>query len=684
MVRSPLRRQLIFLALASILPLATLSAIGLAVLFESQREAEQRRTQEITRALASAVDSELRRSISSLQVMAAALEQDDLSLDSFEDLSRRTLQRQPLWRNVILAEPGGRHVAHSEFPRGTPVPPNPDPASVEQVGRTGKPAVGNLVRGRAGWAFAVRVPVLKDGHVRYVLSAVMTPDPILDIVKRQQVRDDWVISVFDAQGLRVARSRTHEKLVGTRGSGSLVSLIGTTAAEGTGTSSTVEGEALFTAFARVPEFGWTVVMGLPQSLLLAPAIRSTSLYAAALAISTLAGLLLAFGLARRIDRSMADLRGARSEAEEANRAKDQFLAMLGHELRNPIAAISNAVHLLEMADRKPDAATRAREIVKRQVAHLARLTDDLLDAARAVLGKIELRLQPVDLAVSAANALGSLAASGRGSRHRIERHLGEAWVCGDPVRLEQVISNLLVNAVKYTPEGGRIFVRTGLDAGAAFVSVSDEGVGLTPDLAARVFDLFVQGKRDIDRSQGGLGIGLTLVKRLAELHGGSAAVASEGEHRGSEFIVRLPLIAAVPPAPGSAPAAPAHALAVLLVEDNDDARDTLQALLEAKGHRVETARDGVTGLEKALALAPDIAIVDLGLPGLDGFEIARRMRGSSLMNNTYLVALTGYGSADARRRALDAGFDRHFTKPISPESLDELLAAAGARTAPAA
>ena len=683
MIRSPLRRQLIFLALASLLPMATLSAVGLAVLFESQREAEQRRTLEITRALASAVDSELRRSISSLQVMAAAIEQDNLDLDSFDDLAWRTLQRQPLWRSIILAAPDGRQVAHSEFPRGTPIPANPDPPSVEYAARAAKPVVGNLVRGRVGWAFGVRVPLLKDGRVRYVLSAVMTPQPILDIVPRQQVREDWVISVFDAQGLRVARSRAHEKFVGTRGSESLVKLVGSGALEGTGESTTVEGEALFTAFARVPEFGWTVVMGLPRSLLLAPAIRSTSIYAVALAISTIAGLLLAFGLARRIDRSMADLRGARAEAEEANRAKDQFLAMLGHELRNPIAAISNAVHLLEVTDRKPEAAARARDIVKRQVTHLARLTDDLLDAARAVLGKIELRLQPVDLAASAANALASLAASGRGSRHLIERHLDEAWVSGDPVRLEQVISNLLVNAVKYTPEGGRITVRTGVEGGNAWVSVSDEGAGLTPELAARVFDLFVQGKRAIDRSQGGLGIGLTLVKRLSELHGGSATVTSEGEQRGSEFVVRIPAIPAHVHAESGVRPVHGRSLAVLLVEDNDDARDALKALIDSKGHRVETARDGVTGLEKALAMAPDLAIVDLGLPGLDGFEIARRMRASSLMNNTYLVALTGYGTADARERAIAAGFDGHFTKPISPETLDELLFTVGAQSTPA-
>jgi CheY-like chemotaxis protein len=291
-----------------------------------------------------------------------------------------------------------------------------------------------------------------------------------------------------------------------------------------------------------------------------------------------------------------------------------------------------------------------------------------------VLGKTELRPQPLDLAVVATHALASLSASGRGGRHRITSELGEAWVNGDPVRLEQVISNLLMNAVKYTPEGGRISIATAREGALCSIRVTDDGHGLPAELAARAFDLFVQGRRAIDRSQGGLGIGLTLVRRLAELHGGLADVHSDGENLGSTFTVRIPAIER----PASLASSPAPALpgtrTVLIIEDNEDARDSLEALLKALGHRVAVAGDGVTGLETALALAPDLAIVDLGLPGLDGFEIARRLRSLAAMNGTYLAALTGYGGEDDRARALAAGFDAHITKPVSLESLQALLA----------
>ena len=676
---SPLRRQLILIAVASILPLAILSAVGLAIVFSQQREAEQHRALEITRALASAVDNELKRSITALQVMGASLERDGVDLDAFRDLAVRTLRTQAQWRSLVLSDPEGHQVAHSDFRRGDPLFTIPDIESSREVVRTGQPAIGSIKLARTGHTFAVRVPVRKDGQVRFVLSAVMPPQQILAIVQHQRVRDEWVISVFDAHGLRVARSRNHEQYLLTRPTQSLQDLIAS-GQEGTGPTRTLEGNELWTAFAKAPTSGWSVVIGMPPTLALQSAIRSTAIYALALALSVLAGLVAAFVIAARINRKLETLqaeRTARATAEEANRAKDQFIAMLGHELRNPIAAISNAARLSEMAVSDAKVQAKSREIIQRQVNNLARLTDDLLDAARAVLGKIELRVQPVNLADAAANAIASLEASGRGGRHEITGELGEAWIDGDPVRIEQVVSNLLVNAVKYTPDGGHVRVRTAREGADAVLLVADDGVGMPPELAARAFDLFVQGKREIDRSQGGLGIGLTLVRRIAEMHHGKAGVASAGEGRGCRFVVRIPATARP-----SAPAAseiPAQAAprSILLVEDNPDARETLQALLVAMGHRVETARDGVTGVEKAQALAPDLAIIDVGLPGIDGYEVARRLRASSALAGTYIVALTGYGSDDDRTRAMAAGFDEHLTKPVSPDRLEALLAKLG-------
>ena len=375
-------------------------------------------------------------------------------------------------------------------------------------------------------------------------------------------------------------------------------------------------------------------------------------------------------------------REARGEAEAANRAKDAFLAMLGHELRNPLAALSNASSLLGHAPLEPRVADRAREVIQRQVGHLARLTDDLLEAARALLGKIELRRAPIDLALVARQALHAFGATGRLRNHRVIEELGEAWVEGDPVRLDQIVTNLIGNAVKYTSPGGTITVRTRREDAQCVLTVADDGVGMSPELVARAFDLFVQGDRELDRSQGGLGIGLTLVRRLAELHGGSADVRSEGVDRGCEFTVRIPaMLRAVAPT-AAAPHAASRPLSILVVEDNDDARETLQTLLELMGHRVDGARDGIAGVQIALASRPDVALVDLGLPGMDGYEVARRLRAEGGLR-PYLIALTGYGAREDRDRALEAGFDAHVTKPVAMEALDALLATAGRQRVPA-
>jgi len=283
----------------------------------------------------------------------------------------------------------------------------------------------------------------------------------------------------------------------------------------------------------------------------------------------------------------------------------------------------------------------------------------------------------------AAQALATLKAAGRLSRHRLVEGYEPVWIDADRTRVEQVISNLVVNAVKYTPPGGRIEVRVRPELGNAVLTVADDGIGLEPKLAARVFDLFVQGDRDLDRSLGGLGIGLTLVRRLAEMHGGSASVTSAGTDQGSEFRVALPAIEA-PDAtrPEHAQAQRSTARDILVVEDNADARETLQHLLQLAGHTVRTASDGVAGLQAALTQRPDIALVDIGLPLMDGYEVARRIRAAEAGGSrTLLVAVTGYGLPEDRERALQAGFDAHVVKPVDAQALEALLASATFREA---
>ena len=376
-------------------------------------------------------------------------------------------------------------------------------------------------------------------------------------------------------------------------------------------------------------------------------------------------------------------RARREEAEAlaeslraANRAKDEFLAMLGHELRNPLGTLTNAVAVLE---RLPGDETMRHvvAIIGRQTGHLARLVDDLLDVARVTSGKIDLQRGPVELHTLVRRCLDALAQAGRTERHTIVLEGGPVHVKGDAARLEQVVNNLVDNALKYTPGAGRVTIVTERAEETAVLRVRDTGQGIRTDLLAHVFDLFVQEPQSLDRSRGGLGLGLALVKRLVELHGGSIAVWSAGPGQGSEFTVRLPaltepLAEAGPIGAGPRPAA-ARGRRVLVVEDSADARQSLRMLLEMAGHEVETSEDGPSGLAKLHAFRPDVALIDVGLPGMDGYALAREVRERPETRAVRLVAVTGYGQAEDRRRALAAGFDLHVTKPVDASMLDEML-----------
>jgi two-component system, sensor histidine kinase len=366
------------------------------------------------------------------------------------------------------------------------------------------------------------------------------------------------------------------------------------------------------------------------------------------------------------------------ETQRVNRAKDEFLAMLGHELRNPLNAIGSAASLLGLDNRKAETAERARVVINRQVQHLARLVDDLLDVSRVTSGKVLLVREPTDLAELAAGTIANWRASGRFARHRVSLEASSVWVDADPTRLDQVLGNLLANALKYTPGDGAIAVRVRAEVDSALLEVEDTGAGIPPELLGKVFDLFVQGERTLDRSQGGLGIGLTLTRALVQMHGGTIDAHSAGAGRGAIFTIRLPQI----PAPARPVASAATAAAVqgprriLIIEDNGDARDMLRAQLERAGHEVHAAADGPAGVEAAAAARPEIVLIDVGLPGFDGFEVARRIRAAAWGTSMRLVALTGYGQADDRRQALEAGCDLHLTKPVMPERLAEILAGA--------
>jgi PAS domain S-box-containing protein len=388
-------------------------------------------------------------------------------------------------------------------------------------------------------------------------------------------------------------------------------------------------------------------------------------------------------LAMRNVQLFAREQAARAEAETANRAKDEFLALLAHELRNPLAPIVTAAALLRRPDIPATVAEQSAGVVERQAKNLARLLDDLLDVSRITRGRIELRVERVPIAGPVANALEATRPLLDERRHRVALTLPEVPLCveADPARLEQIIVNLLNNAAKYTPPGGTIHVTASGEDGELALRVRDTGVGIPKDMLPRIFDAFVQGDQTLAHTSGGLGLGLTLVHRLVELHRGRVEAHSEGPGRGSEFTIRLPLSRAPVAATGQGEAAGRCPMAaVLLIEDNADARETLRTLLEQDGHRVDDAADGASGLARAEATRPDVVLIDIGLPHVDGYEVARRIRARHGARPV-LVAITGYGQADDQRRALDAGFDAHLTKPVFPAQLADVLATLARRRA---
>ncbi len=371
-----------------------------------------------------------------------------------------------------------------------------------------------------------------------------------------------------------------------------------------------------------------------------------------------------------------ELRAQAERLADADRRKDEFLAMLAHELRNPLAPLSNALHLL--ASNHPDR-TRFVAMAGRQVTQLVRLVDDLLDVSRITRGRITLHREPVVLADAVARALEMVRTDvdGRAQALTVSLPAVPIRLLADPARLAQVVANLVGNASKYTPPGGSIWLTAERVDAEVVLRVRDTGAGITPALLPHVFDLFVQGDASLARTAGGLGIGLTIVHRLVAMHGGRVEARSEGAGRGSEFTVTLPALPDELPAPADAdaPVAPAAGpgLRVLIVEDNVDMAESLAAVLASWGHQVEIAYDTASALERARRAHPEIILSDLGLPGVDGYELARRLRSEPAFGKVVLVALTGYGRAADQRRALDAGFDHHLVKPPDLTRLAELL-----------
>jgi len=378
-------------------------------------------------------------------------------------------------------------------------------------------------------------------------------------------------------------------------------------------------------------------------------------------------------------RAEALLAAQAEQLRDADRRKDEFLAMLAHELRNPLAPIVNAVHLLKIGGLSDDQLTWCRDLIERQTGHLTRLVDDLLDISRITRGKIDLQRAPLAVADIVQRALETSRPLIEARRQHLEVELPPAptRVEGDLIRLAQALSNLLNNAAKYTDPGGHIWVRVDADHQAVTIAVRDNGRGIDPAIAPRLFDLFYQASHTLDRAEGGLGVGLALVERLVTMHGGSVAAHSAGLGQGSAFVIHLPRLPdpVLAPAPAVTPQLPpGDRPLVLVADDNRDSADSLALALSLEGWPVSTAYDGPTALAAACREAPGVVLLDIGLPGLDGYAVGEAIRAQPALHATWLIAVTGYGQEKDRERSRAAGFDAHLVKPLEWEVLQGLLA----------
>jgi signal transduction histidine kinase/ActR/RegA family two-component response regulator len=684
------------------------------------------------RAVITAVDYESFESMAALDALVASSRLASGDFAGFAAEATQLLYRRPEWANVVLATPSGEQLVNAALSSDAGLRDQPfEPDSLRQAVRERTSVVGNVVFNDllGMYGFGVRVPVLEGSDVRYVLTAVMKPDAIQHLLASQAIPAGGVVSIFDRNNRVVARSRDHDKWLGERGSPGMLDLLETQERTAWGVTTTLEGLRVYSVFYRSASTGWSAAVGIPVATLDDPINRSYIVLGGSLLLSALLGLGASLAVARTITRPMRELEDvatrvraggepeiprarlpeiekalsalaeahgererllqserqarlleeeARHFAERASKEKDEFLAMLGHEFRNPLAAIASSIEVLAHAPQlSQSAVSEVSEIIRRQVKHLARMTEELLEASRAMAGNVRIERERVDLAAVAERAVETLWDLDKTARHEVVVDVEPAWVIGDAGRLEQVVVNLLNNAIKYTPDGGTVKLETLRHGGEAILRVADTGVGIDPELLPRVFDPFVQGARTLDRAEGGLGIGLALVRRLVELHGGSVEAISAGVGHGSEFVVRLPaaeaegepktLVAAQHSATG-----PTVSRRIALVEDNADVRSSLRRLLEREGHGVSEAEDGEAGIEVICRERPDIAIVDIGLPKVDGYAVARAVR-EALGSEVCLVALTGYGADADVKAGTAAGFDEYLVKPVDPGVLSKLI-----------
>ena len=717
-------RTLLLLATVTVLlPVVLASVIALEKIRDSERRAALRGLQETVRATALIVDREAQGSLSALKALSNSAHLRSGNYRAFHEQASALDQKPDVW--TLLLDDQGQQLVNTVVPFGTPLPPPVARERVATVLATRKPLVTDLILGPVTGKLLITIYVparLPDGR-SFVVAQGFSVDRWRHVSLHQQVPPAWIVAVIDRQGKFIARSHKSQELVGKPAREELVK-----AASGSDRGwlrhSTVEGIDVYDAYDHSELTGWTIAVAAPVALIDGPATRAMELALAGLVLAVLAAMLCAAAFGQRfigaiasagraavalgkgeqpvtrptglmevdtLNRALVDAGGlleterrsrqvaesererllasemsAREAAQAQNVAKDQFLAMLGHELRNPLAAISGAISLLEMGGMDEDRAGRYREIIRRQNRHLAHIINDLLDVSRLMAGKITLERQPLNLADCVTSCVESLRATERAIGFRISVRAQPVWVDGDAVRIEQILNNLITNALKFSPAGAEVQVEVRQEGDRAVVTVQDAGAGMSPELLPQVFEPFFQGAQPPNRTQAGLGIGLALVRQLTGLHGGQVTASSPGPGQGSCFSFWLPRIAApvgALPRPG---VVASSRRTLVYVEDNEDARATMAELLRAYGYDVVEVPDGEGVVAAVLATQPHAVLLDIGLPDIDGYEVARRLRSNPGTRLVPLIALTGYGQLRDRQASERAGFDAHLVKPVDP------------------
>lgn len=735
-----IRAYLALMVAAILIPVILFSTISLNMLLSSERDAALKGVRETARISLVSIDRELSNTEAAVRVLATSPYLMDGDLAGFYQQAHFADKVDATW--TALLDEDGRQLMNTSVPFGTPLPEADAASRVGQVLKVGTPQISNLIRGNGSQALlvVVDVPVRTPSGKRYVISQGFNVDHFNRVLRSVNAPRGWLAGVYDRNGFTIAQTSGGLEAGSGEAQQDLRQAI-RSKTTGVIRNASETNTKLYTVLERSTLSGWTVAVGVTEAEIELAARRALTVsilgLLAAIGCATAAAVFFARRLSHSIryaarsayalehdeevgpsevsgvlevdevqaaisaaatvvrnekhSRQMAEderellfarEHEARTIAEQQNRAKDEFLAMLGHELRNPLAAIVNATGVMAHKAMPPDAVERAREIISRQSGHLTRIVDDLLDMGRVHSGKILLERRALRLDRVVDTYMATVLQSERGAAHAISVSTEAVWVDVDPTRMEQIIANLLDNALKYTPAGGSIDISVREEDGEAVLAVADSGIGIAPDLMPYVFDLFVQGTRTLDRAQGGLGVGLALVRQLAAMHGGRVSVRSQGTGMGSCFELRLPVVGSPEKEKAAPEPAAASRQSVLLIEDNDDGREMMAMMLEAQQYSVVTAIDGFDGLQKAAQATPDIALVDIGLPGIDGYEVARRMRADPETSGIRLIALTGYGQESDRERAISAGFDAHLVKPVDMNALIEVIEAEWATPSP--